>query len=118
MTMLLVVWPGLTAAAEPAVTAEQALQTYRRTFQPTRELDCPTSGPDDIVICGRPADALDPNRLPLPIEREPGEIVRHVGEPATGDHGPCRLCTQPVGIDLNMVLKLVAGVGRLLEDDE
>lgn len=116
--MLLVVWPGLTAAAEPAVTAEQALQTYRRTFQPTRELDCPTSGPGDIVICGRPADAIDPNRLPLPIEREPGEIVRHVGEPATGDHGPCRMCTQPVGIDLNMVLKLVAGVGRLLEDDE
>jgi len=116
--MLLVVWPGLTAAAEPAVTAEQALQTYRRTFQPTRELDCPTAGQDDIVICGRPAGALDPNRLPLPIEREPGEIVRHAGEPATSDQGPCRLCTRPVGIDLNMARKLVAGIGRLLEGDE
>jgi hypothetical protein len=66
--------PG--GAGPPApITADAALASYRRTFAPVAEIDCPkASGPDEIIVCGRPG-AADPNRLPLPIPRLPGEIV-------------------------------------------
>jgi hypothetical protein len=93
--LLLIGWQ--TAAAAAPATAEQAMAQYRRTFQPVSELRCPKgAGPEDIVVCGR-REGRDPNRLPLPEERQPGERVGLLpGEPpsaaeglARTDRGPC-----------------------------
>ena len=86
-------------APAPGVTAEEAMRVYRETFDATPAASCPeVADPDAIVVCGR--RARQP-RLPLPIEREPGEIVRHAGE-HTPDAGPCRMCTQPVGVTVGI----------------
>ncbi len=48
---------------------------------------CPEGVADQIVICAR--RHLPPPRLPFPEARaEPGEVVRHPGEPGFGDPGP------------------------------
>jgi hypothetical protein len=94
--LLLIAWQ---AEAVAAPTAEQAMVQYRRTFRPVSELRCPKStGADDIVVCGR-REGRDPNRVPFPEAREPGERVHLLpGEPpsamaalnaASGD--PCRM---------------------------
>jgi hypothetical protein len=94
--LLLIAWQTAAAAAQPP-TADQAMAQYRRTFQPVTELRCPRSaGPEDIVVCGR-REGRDPNRIPLPDEREPGERVALLpGEPpsasvalARTDRSPC-----------------------------
>lgn len=85
--------------APPAITAEVAMRNYRETFGATRSAGCPEMRDSDaIVVCGRRSR---PPVLPLPIEREPGEIVRHAGEPVP-DAGPCRMCTQPVGVTIGI----------------
>ena len=86
-------------ATQPARTAEEAIANYRQTFESVRELECPTpDDPEEIVVCGRPSGAPDPNRAPLPIAREPG--ARIPGE-NSGDGGGCiRLCHQPLMIDV------------------
>jgi hypothetical protein len=92
--LLLIAWQAPAAAAP---TAEQAMAQYHRTFQSVDELRCPKGvGPEDIVVCGR-REGRDPNRVPLPDEREPGERVALIaGEPpsateglARTDRGPC-----------------------------
>src|SRR4051794_28519670 len=96
--LLLIAWQSAAGAAEPPA-AEQAMARYRRTFQPVSELRCPRSvGPEDFVVCGR-REGPDPNRVPFPEAREPGERVHLLpGEPpsamaalnaASGD--PCRM---------------------------
>jgi hypothetical protein len=103
--LLLAGWGAEGMAAAPGagatLTAEQAMETYRRGFGDAAR--CSLAGAEDeVVVCGhRP---LHPDRLPLPIEREPGEVVRHAGEPASGGGalaaGGCnRLCEQPITID-------------------
>jgi len=87
--LLLIGWQTAVAAAPP--TAEQAMVQYRRTFRPVEELRCPKSvGPDDIVVCGR-REGRDPNRVPFPDEREPGERVHLVaGEAPSASAGLAR----------------------------
>ena len=93
--LLLIGWQ--TAALAGPATAEQAMAQYRRTFRPVGELRCPKSvGPEDIIVCGR-REGRDPNRIPFPDEREPGEVVLLLpGEPpsasvalARPDRTPC-----------------------------
>jgi hypothetical protein len=63
------------AVAQP-VTADQAMENYRQVFEPVTRFDCPQSTkPDEIIVCGRPFGAPDPNRLPLPVEPLPGDRV-------------------------------------------
>jgi len=109
--VVLLATPGMMRGAQ-SVTAERAMEVYRQTFQPVRQIDCPPVVGEDIVVCGRPKDVADPNRLPLPIEREPGEVVYHAGEPARGFGGDTCLsrCASEVGMDLNMAIKLVKGM--------
>ncbi len=87
------------------------MRNYRSVVKTTSELDCPL-GPrsDEIVVCGRPSDAPDPNRLPLPVARVPGERI--VGE-ALRDSGGClSRCAQPVMVPLH---KAPAFIGKIIE---
>jgi hypothetical protein len=103
LVLLFAGW-GIAAEAEPPasgyVTAEEAMKHYRETFGVSGgERTCPRTGEGDeeaIVVCGgRPRR----ERLPLPIERDPGEIVRHVNEAdgmAALNAGAClRGCQEP-----------------------
>lgn len=106
MALLLAGHGGAAAAAattpvglsQARLTAEQAMDNYRRRFG--SDPACAAGGAEDeVVVCGH--RELHPDRLPLPIEREPGEVVRHVGEPGSGGGalgaGGCdRLCEQPI----------------------
>jgi hypothetical protein len=65
--------PAAALAPGESLTAERAIEIQRN---PVREAvgTAPCSrdpGSDDIVVCGRRGP--DPNRLPLPVERVPGE---------------------------------------------
>jgi hypothetical protein len=103
---------GAAAAAPPPagpVTADEAMRHYHETFgigatgtaaaaacaEPER------GGGDDIVVCGRTPRRV--YRLPLPIERDPGEIVRHANEPdaAGALAGPAcsHSCYKPVTVN-------------------
>jgi hypothetical protein len=88
--LMLAVAAAPATAAEPP-TAEQAMAQYRRTFQPVDELRCPKAvGPEDIVVCGR-REGRDPNRVPLPDERQPGERIALIaGEPPSATEGMAR----------------------------
>jgi hypothetical protein len=102
-------WSAEAGAEPPAilpVTFDLAKVRHER-FGPLVDTDCPETGrgsDEEIVVCGRtPHGPL--HRLPLPIEREPGEIVRHHNEPgnavqALSTGGCSRTCYQPVTIDV------------------
>jgi hypothetical protein len=76
--LLIAVLAAPAAAAEP-LTAEGAMAGYRKMIEPVEEVACPKArDPDEIIVCGRPG-AKDPNRLPIPIQRMPGEIVHGEG---------------------------------------
>lgn len=98
MAMLLLAAPATPAGTQP-VTAEQALESYRESFPSPREFDCPKGGDqEEIVVCGRAKGAVDPNRLPLSVAREPGARIK--GEALVDSGGCMRLCPQPLRIDL------------------
>jgi len=80
------------AWAGPPVTAEAAVQNYRRAFPSVAEIDCPTGDGDEIVVCGRPQGAPDPHRLPLPVGREPGHLGATPANPR-----PAMMCWRPSG---------------------
>ena len=63
-------------AAEAPVSADQALARQQAALRSTLGLGCDRGG-GDIVVCARLGP--DPNRLPLPVEPEPG--ARPAGEP-------------------------------------
>jgi hypothetical protein len=65
------------APAAPPLSAEEALARQQSALRSGLGLDC-DRGSGEIVVCGRPGP--DPNRLPLPVEPEPG--ARNSGEPA------------------------------------
>lgn len=114
MTLLIL----LAAAAAPGPTAEEAIVRYREIFKPTAELDCPKANGDEAVVCGR-RDQADPHRLPLPVEREPGEPTRLVaGEPPRPSNPEycLRLCSQPV--DLLKAGKVAAKIVSHLFDPD
>lgn len=81
MTALLLLSLGAAslAPAQAPLTADQAMETYRRAFQAPDQLDCPRGEDEDIVVCGRRTDGADSNRLPLPVAPDPG--TRVAGEP-------------------------------------
>jgi hypothetical protein len=85
-TFLLLIGLSAPAVAAEPLTAESALGKYRLSVHP---LECPKRGDGEIVVCGRSARP-DPNRLPLPIDRPPGEIVP--GE-ATASAGKLETCS-------------------------
>jgi len=104
------------ALAGQTVTAEQALENYRKAFKPVTELACPTEeDSEDIVVCGR-RNAVDPDRLPLAVAREPGSFTP--GEPRGMGPDCIRSCPQPVQINiLTTVPAIVKGIKRLLNPD-
>lgn len=117
--LMLAVAAAPASAAEPP-TAEQAMAQYRRTFQPVDELRCPKGvGPEDVVVCGR-REGRDPNRVPLPEEREPGERVALIaGEPpsateglARTDRGPCETAgpNHPCGGSISLLSILFGAI--------
>jgi len=118
LVLLFAGW-GMAAEAEPPagyVTAEEAMKHYHETFgMPASERNCPKTGEGEeaIVVCGgRPGR----ERLPLPIEREPGEIVRHVGEPmsttAALNADACgRTCPAPAS---NNVLEILFATPKII----
>lgn len=81
MTALLLVSLGAVsvASASSPLTADEAMETYRRTFQSPDQLDCPGGEDGDIVVCGRRREGPAPERLPLPVSPDPG--MRVAGEP-------------------------------------
>ena len=102
------------------VTAEQAIEDYRETFQPTGILDCPRD-PGEITVCGKRPES-DPNRIPSSGQRMAGDRIRLVpGEaPRAGlDVGGCiRLCHRPVSVNiLAAVPVLVKGIRKILDPD-
>lgn len=64
------------AAAAPPASADEALARQQASLRSS--LDCDRDS-GEIVVCGR--QGPDPNRLPLPVEPEPG--ARIAGEAAT-----------------------------------
>jgi hypothetical protein len=117
------------AGAEPPptsfVTADEAMRHYHETFSVTGSASCPAAGrgsDEEIVVCGR--THRQPERSPLPVSREPGEIVRHAGEPsgavdAEADRGCIRNCPQPVTVNPVAVILAVPKVIRhILHGDD
>ncbi|HEX8468228.1 MAG TPA: hypothetical protein VF620_10530 [Allosphingosinicella sp.] len=69
------------APAAPPLTADEALARQQSSLRTGLGLDC-DRGAAEIVICGRTGQ--DPNRLPLPVQPEPG--ARNAGEPSNPNH--------------------------------
>lgn len=122
---------GAEAAPPPAglVTADEAMRHYHETYgiqaRAASGAACAPAGSgsdEDIVVCGRiPRRAY---RLPLPIEREDGEIVRHINEPGSGvgamAGAACtHSCYKPVTIDPRAVIAAAPKIFRhLLHPDD
>lgn len=117
---------GVAAEAEPPaaglVTADEAMKHYHETFGvAARERTCPKTGDgeEEIVVCG---SAPRRERLPLPIEREPGEIVRHINEapsPASAMSAPCFRGCDASGINVLKVISVAPKVIRhILHPDD
>jgi hypothetical protein len=85
-TLFLLISLAAPAGAAEPVTAESALNNYRLSVKP---LECPKRADDEIVVCGRASDRPDPNRLPLPVERPPGEIVPGEARASAGELEKC-----------------------------
>ncbi len=105
-----------TAQSGASPTTEQVLGAHRAAFKSLRELDCPRRE-DEIVVCARREGDPQPERLPLPVEREAG--TRIAGEPLKDSGGCIRLCHQPVTVDLIKAGKaLASGISRILDGGE
>jgi hypothetical protein len=65
------------ARAAPPASADEALARQQSSLRSGLGLHCDREA-GEIVVCGR--QGPDPNRLPLPVEPEPG--ARRSGEPA------------------------------------
>ena len=68
--------PAPAAPEPPPLSADEALARQQSSLRSGLGLDCDRDAAE-IVICGR--QGPDPNRLPLPVEPEPG--ARRSGEP-------------------------------------
>jgi hypothetical protein len=96
------------------------MEAYRETFRPVVAGKCkPGSDPDEIVVCGRPADARSPYRLPHPSatlgERGRGDMP--TGMTAMSADKCMRLCHQPVMMDILAVPGFVVDLIDRLQDD-
>ena len=118
--------PVAAPAAEPK-TAQEALTSYRAMFKPTSQLGCPQGGgEEEIIVCGRREDEVQPERLPLSIEPEPGERITGEAPSAldeldTGSErcstvGPNQSCGG--GIPILQAIALVAQIAVKLVEPE
>ena len=79
------------AAAAPPASAEEALARQQASLRSSLGLDCDREA-GEIVVCGRPGP--DPNRLPLPVEPEPGaRIAGEASDPEASLALTNRKCT-------------------------
>jgi hypothetical protein len=76
LAIMAAVLAAAAASAAPPLTAEEALARQHSSLRSGLGLDC-DRGSAEIVVCGRTGP--DPNRLPLPVQPEPG--ARRSGEP-------------------------------------
>ncbi|HEX8125315.1 MAG TPA: hypothetical protein VF548_07020 [Allosphingosinicella sp.] len=87
------------APAAPPLSAEEALARQQSSLRAGLGLDCDRGGAD-IVVCGRRGP--NPNRVPFPDQRTPGEPENHLpGElpRAQASFSTCEFgCLQPVTI--------------------
>jgi hypothetical protein len=105
---------GSPASAQRPVTAEQAMKDYREKFTPTAILDCPRDR-DQIVVCGKRPE-VDPNRPPLPVERQAGSFIP--GEPRGMGPDCHSRCPQPLRIDIMKAAPaVVEGIKKILDPD-
>ena len=119
---LALAWSASPPNAEPPEPGGiDAMVRYRETFAPVSEIDCPTGEEGEIVVCGRPSWAPDPDRPPSPYPPVPGERTRLVlGEaPRATLSGDACLPYQKCGnggisVSIN-VLALPGLVGKLIE---
>jgi hypothetical protein len=93
--------PALALAPEASLTAEQAVEIQQEGVrEAVGTASCARDRETgDIVVCGR--RGADPNRLPLPVERLPGERENLLpGElpRAQASFSTCVVGCQPMGI--------------------
>jgi hypothetical protein len=93
--------PAFALAPEGSLTAEQAIEAQQDTVrEAVGTSPCPRGRDSgDIVVCGRRGP--DPSRLPLPVERLPGERENLLpGElpRAQASYDTCVIACQPTGI--------------------
>ena len=104
------------ALAQRQVTSEEALTNYRKMFKSTGEIDCPREE-GEIVVCGRRSAGADPNRLPLPVDTEPGaRVAGHVptGGNALSAEGCISRCHRPATVNILAIPGFIGKViGRL-----
>ena len=127
--LLLTALAAPAGAAAPQITAEEAMANYRKSFEAGTLIDCRRdTDSDEIIICGR-SDRPDPNRVPLPDEREPGAPVRLLpGEPpsavaalSAGSAMNCSTSNNPRcngGIDVFRVVGVLAKAFKAVTDGE
>ena len=109
--------PAFALAPETALTAEQAVEIQRNGVrEAVGTASCARDRETgDIVVCGRRGP--DPNRLPLPVERLPGEREHLLpGElpRAQASYNTCVIGCQPSGIAVDpfRVIKVGAKIVR------
>jgi hypothetical protein len=120
---------ALLAAAAPAtaqapLTAERAIEVQQGGLrEAVGTAPCPRdANGEDIIVCGR--RGADPNRLPLPVERLPGEREHLLpGElpRAQANFSTCVIACQPQGIQVNPILVFKVGrkiVQHILGEDD
>jgi hypothetical protein len=110
------------------ITAEEALENYRKSFDTGKLVDCRRDNDrDEIVVCGR--SGPDPDRVPFPDEREPGAPVRLLpGEPpsavaalSAGSGMNCSASNNPRcngGLDVFRVVSVLGKAFKTLTDGE
>lgn len=128
LVAILAGWCADATAEPPAgpVTADAAMKRYEQWLKTPELVACPPAGDAaaaDIVVCGRRSRRAGP-RLPLSIERDPGEIVRHIndpGNPVEAMRGPaCTYsCEQPVTINpIQVILAAPKVIRHILHGDD
>jgi len=102
--------PAFALAPEPALTAEKAIDIQQRGVrEAVGTAPCPRDRENgDIVVCGR----RGADRLPLPVERLPGER----GEPLPGEmpraeagFSTCVVGCQPTGFRVDVIRTVIVG---------
>ena|SRR6476620_4754180 len=117
LVLLFAGWGVAGEAAPPPggyVTAEEAMKHYHETFGVPAARGCDDavrSSDEDIVVCGGPKRRY---RLPLPIERDPGEIVRHVNEPDAPTAALGAACFRGCDASGVNVLKVISAVPKII----
>ena len=88
------------APEPPALTAEAAIRNQRRLVAEATGIDCRDPARDEIVVCGRRGP--DPNRIPFPDQRAPGEpenlLPGELPRARTSFNSCMIACQQPVTI--------------------